>query len=175
MVRTVPLAIAAGLLLSAPTFGQGTAPVSEGFDDVSSLAAAGWSRVNRTPNPDPTGAWRQGSSLGRGTEVFAPQAGAAGSYILSDYVATTNGVGGGAVTVSDWLLLPTRTVSNGATLSFWTRTSAGGLFPERLAVRLSTAGASANVGTGPDDVGDFTTTLLTVNPLLETGTAYPND
>ena len=175
MARVVPLAVAAGLFLSAPALGQGTTTVSEGFDDVSTLAAAGWSRVNRTPNPNPTGAWRQGSSLGGGTEVFTPQAGAAGSYARSDYFATTNGVGGGAVTVSDWLILPTRTVSNGATLSFWTRTTAGGLFPERLVVRLSTAGASANVGAGPDDVGDFTTTLLTINPSLATGTTYPND
>ena len=41
------------------------------------------------------------------------------------------------------------------------------MFADRLELRLSTNGASTNVGTTTTSVGDFTTLLLTVNPLLD--------
>ena len=42
-----------------------------------------------------------------------------------------------------------------------------------MEVRLSTSGASTNVGGSPTSVGDFTTLLLTINPALS-ATGYPN-
>ena len=74
-------------------------------------------------------------------------------------------------TISNWLLTPTVTLQNGATLSFWTRTTTG-TFPDRLQVRMSTNGASTNDGTLATDVGDFTTLLLDINPTY-TSTGYP--
>ena len=46
-------------------------------------------------------------------------------------------------------------------------------FPDRLQLRLSTSGASTNVGTLPTDVGDFTTVLVDINPTLTTA-GFPN-
>src|SRR5438045_8194180 len=47
------------------------------------------------------------------------------------------------------------------------------MFPDRLQVRMSTNGASQNVGTTATDVGDFTTLLLNINPTYTTS-GYPN-
>lgn len=38
-------------------------------------------------------------------------------------------------------------------------TPTGSNWPDRLQVRLSLAGASTNVGSGPEDLGDFTTSV----------------
>jgi Secretion system C-terminal sorting domain len=76
-------------------------------------------------------------------------------------------------TISNWLITPTVAIKNGDVFSFWSRTVAGPLFPDRLEVRLSTNGASTNVGATNTSVGDFTTLLLTINPTLTT-TGYPS-
>jgi hypothetical protein len=47
------------------------------------------------------------------------------------------------------------------------------MFPDRLQVRLSTNGASVDVGTTATDVGDFTALLLDINPTYTTS-GYPN-
>src|SRR2546428_3306592 len=52
--------------------------------------------------------------------------------------------------------------------SFYTRTVDMPSFPDRLQVRMSTNGASSNVGTTATDVGDFTTLLLDINPTYTT-------
>jgi hypothetical protein len=65
------------------------------------------------------------------------------------------------------------TLQNGAFLSFATRTVDVPQFPDRLQVRMSTNGASTDVGTSALDVGDFTTLMLDINPTLTT-TGYPN-
>lgn len=75
--------------------------------------------------------------------------------------------------ISNWLLTPAMTLQNGATLTFRTRTVDVPQFPDRLQVRLSTNGASTNVGTTALDVGDFTTLLLDINPT-QTTTGYPS-
>ena len=74
--------------------------------------------------------------------------------------------------MSNWLLTPPLTIQNGVVLSFWTRTVDTPSFPDRLQVRLSTNGASTDVGTLATDVGDFTTLLLDINPTYTT-TGYP--
>src|SRR5437868_1997478 len=58
-------------------------------------------------------------------------------------------------------------------MTFYTRTVDAPMFPDRLQVRMSTNGASSNVGTTATDVGDFTTLLLDINPTYTT-TGYPN-
>ena len=47
------------------------------------------------------------------------------------------------------------------------------MFPDRLQVRMSTNGASTNVGSTATGVGDFTTLLLDINPNYTTN-CYPN-
>ncbi len=139
---------------------QYTSPTafSEGFDD---LILPGWALQNNSSPVGLTG-WFQGN-----TSVFNAQAGAATSYIGANFNNTT-----GANTISNWLMTPQLNLVNGDILTFWTRTAAQ-VFPDRLQVRLSTAGASTNVGTLATDVGDFTTLLLDINPTL-TPTGYPD-
>ena len=66
-------------------------------------------------------------------------------------------------TSSDWLILDTVTLRNGDVFSFWTATNAAHNYPDRLQVRMSTSGGSANTGSNELDVGDFSTLLLDIN------------
>jgi hypothetical protein len=126
--------------------------ITEGFDNITTLPAAGWFTQN---NSMPVGSlsWFQP------TGVFTAQSGGATSYIGVNFNSTT-----GTNTISNWLLTPNRTFNNGDVIKFWTRTVTANPFPDRLQVRLSTAGASTNVGTTNVSVGDFTTLLLDINP-----------
>ncbi|HRH47092.1 MAG TPA: choice-of-anchor J domain-containing protein, partial [Pyrinomonadaceae bacterium] len=132
---------------------------SEGFETV---PVAGWTTQNNSL-PVGTTNWFQGN-----TTVFPAQAGTATSYIGANFNNTT-----GTNTISNWLISPNRTFSNGDQIKFWTRTVTNQQFPDRLQVRLSTAGTSTNVGTGPTGLGDFTTLLLDINPMYDLG-VYPS-
>lgn len=83
---------------------------------------------------------------------------------------SVNGLG----TISNWAITPVRTYSDGDSFSFYSRTEAGSVWPDRLEVRLSTNGNSSNVGSTDTSVGDFTTLLLTVNSGLTVG-GYPEE
>ena len=100
--------------------------------------------------------WFQGNN-----PVFPAFDGAPNAYIGANF---NNGAG--LATISNWLLTPPITLQNGATFTFYTRTTTlpPVIFPDRLQVRMSTNGASTNVGTLATDVGDFTTLLLDINP-----------
>ncbi len=74
-------------------------------------------------------------------------------------------------TISNWLLTPEVLVQDGI-LTFYTRTMVDSAFPDRLQIRMSTNGASTNVGTTAFDVGDFTNLLLDINPTYTVG-GYP--
>jgi hypothetical protein len=143
-----PVAPAAGVVLA------------EGFDDVTTLPGAGWEIINHS-NPVGLLDWYQGVAT-----VFPAHAGAPTAYIATNYNSTA-----GTGTISDWLLTPEIPFPFGE-LRFWTRTATGSSYPDRLQVRLSTNGASNDVGTTESDVGDFTTLLLDVNPTLALG-GYP--
>jgi len=167
-VESISSMILRGCIISLAVFGLCFASVNianaqainEDFANVAGLPAAGWFQTNKS---QPLGAstWSQCS----GTAIPPAQAGAATSCILVNFNSTT-----GAGTISNWLLAPNRTFSNGDTVSFYTRTPSTA-FPDRLQVRLSTNGASTNVGTAATDVGDVTTLLLDINPTY--GTDYP--
>ena len=139
-----------------------TSTFSEGFDDITTLVSNGWARINHS-NPVGTSAWFQGNST-----VFTSQAGAPNSYIGANYNNT-----GSVGTISNWLLTPEINLKNGDTVSFYTRVPTGAAYPDRLEVRMSTAGSSTDVGTTETSVGVFTTTLLTINPNLVVG-GYPD-
>jgi uncharacterized membrane protein len=132
------------------------------YDDITTLSGAGWLLTNHS-TPIGTTNWFQGNS-----QVFPSQSGVATSYIGANFNNTT-----GANTISNWLLTPPLALANGAMLSFWTRTVNTPAFPDRLQVRMSTNGASSNVGTTAIDVGDFITLLLDINPTYTTS-GYPN-
>lgn len=123
---------------------------------------AGWSSQNNS-SPVGTTGWGQGNPL-----VFPANSGAPNAYIFANFQNT-----GGANTISNWLFNPTVTLTNGDVFKFYTRTATGSTFPDNLQVRLSTNGASTNVGTTATDVGDFTTLLLEINPTFTVGT-YPD-
>jgi len=135
---------------------------AEGFNDITLLPGLGWFFQN---NSQPLGSteWFQGDDT-----AFPAHAGAPTAYIAANFDNTSGGEG----TISNWMLTPQIALADGGTISFWTRTVSGSLYPDRLEVRLSTAGSSTNVGTLATDVGDFTTLLLSINPTLALG-GYP--
>lgn len=145
------LAWAALAALSVSAFSQ---DFSEGFEDISLLPGLGWDMINHSDSAQ--GSWFQGNDT-----VFTAQGGPDDSYIGANW-QFTDGLTG-QETLSGWLLTPMRTLRNGDTLSFWTRTVEASDFPDRLQVRMSTNGSSSNVGTGASAVGDFSILLLDIN------------
>src|SRR5690606_21997858 len=79
----------------------------------------------------------------------------------------------GTGTISNWLMTPEMVLQNGTEVRFWTRVPTGSTLPDRLEVRLSTAGASTDVGATATSVGDFSTVLTSINPTLASG-GYPD-
>ncbi len=151
---------AAGMLIlgASQSFSQG---FTENFDDITTLAGSGWVTTNAS-SPLGGSNWTQGDN-----SVFSAFNGNPNSYIFANYLFTS-----GTGTISGWLISPQRTFRNGDVVTFYTRKTSMDDFADRLEVRLSTAGASTNVGTGTT-VGDFTTNLLTINPNLSLGGVYP--
>ena len=137
---------------------------SEGFNDITLLAGNGWVMTNASVAVGTTN-WFQGNPVGAGGP-FDAYNGATNAYIGANYNNT-----GSTGTISNWLMTPNRTFRNGDVITFYTRKPAPDSYADRLEVRLSTNGASTNVGTGTA-VGDFTTQLLSVNPNLVLG-VYP--
>ena len=135
-------------LLAFSAIPSQAALLNEPFDDITTLPGSGWVEINNSTTGGTTG-WFQGN-----TGVFASQAGATDSYIAANF--NNAGFGGN---ISNWLLLPVLTLNNGDILSFYTRTETGPVPGDNLEVRLSTNGASTNVGATTSSVGDFTTLL----------------
>ncbi len=133
----------------------------EGFDNVGTLAGAGWVITNNS-SPIGTTSWFQGNP-----GVFTANSGATNSYIAANFdnAADTGG------DISDWLITPELTMNNGDLLSFFTGSENAG-FADRLQVWLSSSGASTNVGATSTSTGDFTTLLLDINPTLNPA-GYP--
>ena len=163
LVRRGAAAVLGISLLLSARGASASSVLVENFDNVAALGASGWSVVNNS-NPLGTTDYFQGNP-----GVFAAQSGAANSYVAANFEAA--GFGGA---VSDWLISPVLTLDNFETITFFTRTEAGSVFPDRLELRLSTNGASGNVGATSASVGDFTTLLLTINPALGLG-GYPEN
>lgn len=158
--------IAAPLLLAAASGSVGAQAFTENFDDISTLSGSGWFLQN---NSSPLGSlgWFQGTATNATPTPgpFDAFNGAPNAYIAANFNST-----GSTGTISNWLGLPNRTLRNGDVLTFYTRkpTIGGGQtdYPDRLEVRMSTNGASTNVGANAAGVGDFTTLLLSINPTL---------
>lgn len=126
--------------------------LSEGFDNIATLAGSGWVLTN---NSVPLGNdWFQGNS-----GIFGSYSGAPDSYIADNFLATPefNGV------VDAWLISPVLSLSAGGTLTFATRTADPG-FGDRLEVRF-------NAGAG-SSTASFTTLLTVVG---DPNQPYPDD
>lgn len=138
-----------------------TAQLTENFDLITTLTGSGWVMQNNSVPVGSTG-WFQGNAT-----AFPSFNGAGDSYIGANFNNTT-----GANTISNWLVTPNFTIKNGDVITFYTRTTIDNMWADNLQVRMSTNGASTNVGTGSAAVGDFTTLLLEINPSLALST-YP--
>jgi len=153
------LAGALGLAMSAGAVQAQS--FTEAFDDMLILPTMDWFYFNNSDEPAVGyDGWIQGIDDPRITAHM----GAGTAYAGANYQATSGPAG--TETISTWMLLPQRQLKNGDTLKFWTRcvTPLTTIYPDRMQVRMSTAGASTNVGTLPFDVGDFTTLLIDINP-----------
>ena len=138
-------------LVAAASGAQAITVLSEGFDDVATLGAAGWVQVNQSTAPLGN-SWFQGNS-----GIFAAASGAANSYVAANFLGTGNATGA----VSNWLMTPELSLDGTSELSFLVRTAGDG-FLDKIEVRLSTSGASANVA-------DFSTLLGSFQASSDTG------
>lgn len=156
------------LLMTTNAFSQA---FTENFDDITTLTTGGWIQQNNSSPVGTNPVWFQGNPPSN-SGPFAAFNGADNAYIACNFNSTSGGTG----TISNWLVAPNRTLRNGDVFTFYTRkpTIGGGQidYPDRLEVRLSTNGASTNVGAGATGIGDFTTLLLSVNPTL-VANVYP--
>ena len=132
---------------------------SEGFDDITNLPA-GWVLENRSNPIGTTDAWFQGNDV-----VFAAQAGAPTAYAAANFNATAGS------DICTWMIMPDLGFLD--TVSFWTRTATGSTFPDRMFVMHSPTGGT-NTGDCFTDFGDFTNSLVEINPTLAQG-GYPED
>jgi hypothetical protein len=156
------VSLAAFAMLFAGSNTANAQAFTESFTTVTTSCTApvvGWVADNNSPAGGTT-CWFQSNPA-----VIPGQSGGA---ISANFNNTT-----GTNTISNWLMSPNRTFSNGDVITFYTRTVTTQQFPDRLQVRLSLAGTSVNVGTTATDVGDFTTLLLDINPTYALG-VYPS-
>jgi PEP-CTERM motif len=154
------IAVACSLFIGAPFAAAQPANLTEDFDDIATLVPSGWFLQNNS-TPGGLTNWFQGN-----TTTFPPHTGI--GYLAANFDNTT-----GNNTISNWAATPTLTIGNGTVFRFFTRSvDVPPFFGDRLQVRMSTNGASTDVGTSPTDVGDFTRLLLDINAAY-ISTGYP--
>ncbi len=129
----------------------------EGFDDILNLP--GWIMDNQS-NPVGTTGWFQGNDA-----VFPAHAGAPTAYIAANFNNTSGS------DICNWLVMPDLGFLQ--TVSFFTRGPTGSTFPDRLLMVHSPTGGTTT-GNCTGGFGDFTNTLVEVNPGLAVG-GYPQD
>jgi hypothetical protein len=124
-LAAVALAVAGAAHASAPL-------LSEGFDNVSALAANGWVTSNLSSPAGSTG-WFQGQS----GVAFAAQAGGADSFVAANY---NSGIDGG--TIDNWLITPTFSTASAGVVTLWLRGSADAGYTDT--VKFGFSNGSAN-------------------------------
>ncbi|WP_440223901.1 choice-of-anchor J domain-containing protein [Dokdonella sp. MW10] len=187
-----PFAGRAPTLVEMPT-GTTSSECVEGFEHAESLFTdGGWLRANTSTEPQD---WDHLMTPGKGFRweqkieyldsnveglLFNAHAGTPHSVVFaslySHSILTPPPTGPATGVLSNWLITPPITFAPGATLGFWTRKGFYDFAPiwgaraDRMIVRLcmDDSGDCTDVGEGPNDVGGFTTTLLSINPDLGT-------
>lgn len=147
------------LILLSFALSVATVPVSagvvfsEGFDDITTLAGAGWTVVDLS-SPVGTQQWFQGNS-----GIFPSHSGAANSYVAANFLASS---AGGSVDL--YLLAPLMPLYNGDVISLYTRTE-GAFFADRLQIGVWNLGPLAALngagtpGAYPTDWTVFSATI----------------
>jgi hypothetical protein len=129
----------AAVALAAAGAAHASAPLlSEGFDNVSSLASSGWVTSNLSSPAGSTG-WFQGES----GVAFAAQGGGADSFVAANY---NSGVDGG--TIDNWLITPTFSTASAGVVTLWLRGSPDAGYTDTVKFGFSHGGSGA---------ADFTT------------------
>lgn len=152
----------------------------ENFDSLESTFRKGWVAINNS-NPVGQQSWTSGQIVD-GKKGFVNPIGAQSytysgqDYALCSFYCTgddTTGFMGKKPNISAWLISPSTLMKNGDKIVFYTRCyRSPASFPDRMQVRLNALSGSANVGADTSSVGDFTTTLLDINPSYSS-TGYP--
>ena len=135
---------------------------TEAFNDIGDLND--WYFLNNSETPNLN--WEQGNTLNINAFSGDPN-----SFIGVGYESSNAAE---PATISNWAVSPSRTFNNGDILTFYSkRKEFTPVFPDRLEVRFSGSGNSIHTGFSPEDVGDFTSVLLSINPNL-TSSGYPD-
>ena len=125
----------AALALAAAGAAHANAPLlSEGFDNVGSLASSGWVTSNLSSPAGSTG-WFQGQSA----VAFAAQAGGDDSFVAANF---NSGVDGG--TIDNWLITPTFSTANAGVVTLWLRGSPDAGYTDTVKFGFSTGSADAS-------------------------------
>ena len=119
--------------------------LTENFDNVAGLGAAGWAQANSGAAGS---GWYQGNS-----GIFPAASGAANSYIAANFVDTVT-------SIADWLMTPVLSLSDGMAVEFMLRLLGDG-FLDTVDLYVSTSGGSTAIG-------DFTR-LATFSSSTDTG------
>ncbi len=158
--------ILSGLLTASTVFAQ-FPPTEQRFEDVSNLP--GWIISNQS-NPIGETSWFQGSGT---PNVMTAQEGEVDSFIAANY-RNTVGTAETISTICNYLIMPE--LGNLESVSFYTRSRIAAnnfnIYPDRLFVMYSPTG-EVNTGNCTDDFGDFTETLLVINPNLTKESTAP--
>lgn len=155
-----------GLFATSVGFAQFPS-TEQGFTDVGNLP--GWVISNQS---DPIGetSWFQGSDT---STVMIAQEGVENSFIAANYRNTT-GTEETNATICNYLIMPE--LGNLASVSFYTRSRIASnnfnIYPDRLYVVYSPTG-EINTGNCTEDFGDFTETLMVINPDLTKTPTFP--
>lgn len=148
------------ITLGFVTYGS-TQTLSEGFDDITTLAADGWTMTNQSEPQGTSNEWFQGT-------VFEPYSGT--SFIAVNYQSTE-----GEGVISNWLMTPVVTLNDGDEISFFTRVPDDSSWADNLELRISTNGADSADPSGAEGVGDYTILALTVNEIFPDPAGYPQE
>lgn len=128
MVKRALLALSLGVMAAAS---HAEVLLSEGFNDMSTLTAHGWSLLN---NSSPAGdvSWQQGFP-----DVFSAQSGPANSYIGGAYsMAQDHG------TVDGWLITPEFSTATATLITFYARAEVVEGFHDSMAFGVNTTGGT---------------------------------
>jgi hypothetical protein len=126
--------LSAVLIAASGAATAGPITFSEGFDDVTALAGAGWLTPNYSTAGGEQPGWFQGNA-----GIFGSDSGADDSYIAANYLGAPSGGN-----IDNWLITPLFAVSDSSTIKFATRTN--GAYADNLEVLWSLGGSN---------IGDF--------------------
>lgn len=144
MIKKTLVALAlAGAALSA----HSAVLLSEGFNNVAALGAAGWT-FNNASTPTGSTGWFQGNPADSG---FNAQAGAANSFIGANF---NNAAIGGMI--DNYLITPLFNTSTAITVSFYANAAKELLYFDNIAF-----GFSSGTGTAPSDFSFGPTSVVT--------------